>query len=122
MSISYLVVLRDPSSLSSASMVMACAGHTASHSLHAIPVILKVSVRGLSVMIIVTNVIIIWRTDAFHFSISYSYISLLQWDTSVVRARHGNEETAVLKIYTITIRNIRSIPCKYIRWIKIIII
>ena len=35
MSMSYRVVLRLPSSRSSASMVMACAGHTASHSLHA---------------------------------------------------------------------------------------
>lgn len=35
MSMSYLVVLLDPSSLSSASMVMAWAGHTASQSLQA---------------------------------------------------------------------------------------
>ena len=34
-SMSYLVVLLAPSALSSASMVMAWAGHTASHSLHA---------------------------------------------------------------------------------------
>ena len=34
-SMSYFVVLRDPSSLSSASMVIACAGQMASHNLHA---------------------------------------------------------------------------------------
>ena len=33
---SYLVVLRLPSDLASASIVIACAGQTASHSLHAI--------------------------------------------------------------------------------------
>lgn len=36
MSISYLVVRRDPSALSSASIVIACAGHIASHNLQAI--------------------------------------------------------------------------------------
>ena len=35
MSMSYRVVRLEPSSRSSASIVMACAGHTASHSLHA---------------------------------------------------------------------------------------
>ena len=35
MSMSYRVVRREPSSRSSASMVMAWAGHTASHSLQA---------------------------------------------------------------------------------------
>lgn len=33
---SYLVVRRDPSALSSASIVIACAGHIASHNLQAI--------------------------------------------------------------------------------------
>lgn len=33
---SYLVVRRDPSALSSASIVIACAGQIASHNLHAI--------------------------------------------------------------------------------------
>lgn len=36
MSMSYLVVRRDPSALSSASIVIACAGQIASHNLHAI--------------------------------------------------------------------------------------